>query len=80
MVDARDFRTDWVANGPMVPNLTPGDAILRLKLFQQMFEVASTYPVLEPLASSSILCSHVWSTASHTMSLIVLLLGNEITD
>jgi hypothetical protein len=38
VVDARDFRADWVTNGPMVPNLAPGDAIVRLKLFQQMFE------------------------------------------
>ena len=40
VVDARDFRADWVANGPMVPDLAPADAIVRLKLFQQMFEVS----------------------------------------
>lgn len=38
-MDARDFRADWVTNGPMIPNLTPAEAIVRLKLFQQMFEV-----------------------------------------
>jgi len=50
VVDARDFRADWVANGPMVPNLAPSDAIVRLKLFQQMFEVhpLSVSRVLNP--------------------------------
>lgn len=42
VVDARDFRADWVANGPMVPQLAPADAIIRLKLFQQMFEVGGS--------------------------------------
>ena len=38
VVDAREFRADWTANGPMVPNLAPADAVVRLKLFQQTFE------------------------------------------
>ena len=38
VVDARDFRADWMTNGPMVPNLLPADAVVRLKLFQQTFE------------------------------------------
>lgn len=41
MGDARDFRADWVANGPMVLGLSPADAVIRLKLFQQMFEVTA---------------------------------------
>lgn len=40
-IDARDFRADWVANGPMLPNLNPAEAVVRLKLFSQMFEVQS---------------------------------------
>ena len=39
MLDARDFRAEWLANGPSVPNLSPAEAVVRLKLFQQMFEV-----------------------------------------
>lgn len=39
VLDAKDFRADWVTNRPMVPNLAPADAIVRLKLFQQAFEV-----------------------------------------
>ena len=39
VVDAASFRTDWEANGPMVPGLDPMEAVDRLKKFQQMFEV-----------------------------------------
>lgn len=38
-VDARNFRSDWEASGPMVPNLAPLEAVERLKKFQQLFEV-----------------------------------------
>lgn len=41
VVDAREFRADWVANGPMVPSLAPADAVVRLKLFQPMFEASN---------------------------------------
>ena len=40
VVDAREFRADWVANGPMVSHLAPADAVVRLKLFQQIFEAS----------------------------------------
>ena len=38
-VDARSFRLDWEANGPMVPGLDPMAAQERLQKFQQTFEV-----------------------------------------
>ena len=38
-IDARNFRADWQASGPMVPNLAPLEAVERLKKFQQLFEV-----------------------------------------
>lgn len=37
--EARDFRADWLTNGPMVPDLLPLEAVVRLKAFEQMFEV-----------------------------------------
>ena len=37
--DAKSFRSDWQANGPMVPGLAPLEAVERLKKFQQMFDV-----------------------------------------
>ena len=39
VADAQEFRSDWEANGPMVPGLDPMDAVDRLKKFQLMFEV-----------------------------------------
>jgi dynein heavy chain len=41
--DAQAFRRDWEANGPMVPGLSPMEAVDRLKKFQQMFEVSSLH-------------------------------------
>ena len=43
VLDARDFRGDWLANGPSLPKLSPADAVVRLKLFQQMFEVRASW-------------------------------------
>ena len=37
--DAKAFRANWQANGPMVPGLAPLEAVERLKKFQQMFDV-----------------------------------------
>ena len=42
-VDARSFRLDWEANGPMVPGLDPMAAQERLQKFQQTFEVVSEW-------------------------------------
>ena len=39
--DAKAFRSDWQANGPMVPGLAPLEAVERLKKFQQMFDVSA---------------------------------------
>ena len=42
VVDARDFRADWLAKGPMAPNLTPTEAMLRLQKYKQQFEVSTS--------------------------------------
>lgn len=39
VADARSFRIEWEAHGPMVPGLDPMEAVDRLKKFQQPFEV-----------------------------------------
>eukprot|EP00217_Crustomastix_stigmatica_P013603 CAMPEP_0183798542 /NCGR_PEP_ID=MMETSP0803_2-20130417/19119_1 /TAXON_ID=195967 /ORGANISM="Crustomastix stigmata, Strain CCMP3273" /LENGTH=4519 /DNA_ID=CAMNT_0026043227 /DNA_START=42 /DNA_END=13598 /DNA_ORIENTATION=- len=36
--EAKSFRSDWEANGPMVPGLDPMDAVNRLKAMQALFE------------------------------------------
>ena len=38
VADARSFRIEWEAHGPMVPGLDPMQAVERLKKFQQPFE------------------------------------------
>ena len=37
--DARSFRIEWDAHGPMAPGLDPMEAEHRLKKFQPAFEV-----------------------------------------
>ena len=37
--DARSFRIEWDAHGPMAPGLDPMEAEQRLKKFQPAFEV-----------------------------------------
>jgi hypothetical protein len=37
--DARSFRIEWEAYGPMVAGLDPMEAVERLQKFQQPFEV-----------------------------------------
>lgn len=39
VVDAKAFRKDWEAHGPMVQGLDPLEAMERLRKYQQMFEV-----------------------------------------
>ena len=48
--DAKAFRSDWQANGPMVPGLAPLEAVERLKKFQQMFDVSALTSVQAALA------------------------------
>ncbi len=38
VADARSFRMEWEALGPMVPGLDPMQAVERLNKFQQPFE------------------------------------------
>ena len=58
-VDARNFRTDWEASGPMVPNLAPLEAVERLKKFQQLFEVSAA-PRRHHLAAAVKCCTGGW--------------------
>ena len=46
--DAKAFRADWQANGPMVPGLAPLEAVERLKKFQQMFDVSALLTAARP--------------------------------
>ena len=46
--DAKAFRADWQANGPMVPGLAPLEAVERLKKFQQMFDVSALPTAARP--------------------------------
>lgn len=39
VADARSFRLEWEAHGPMVAGLDPMEAVSRLNKFQQPFEV-----------------------------------------
>lgn len=39
VVDVRQFRADFVANGPMVPGLAPMEAVERLNRFKQEFQI-----------------------------------------
>lgn len=55
-VDARNFRTDWEANGPMVPNLAPLEAVERLKKFQQLFEVGAVEACVHACGIQTWLC------------------------
>ena len=50
--DAKAFRGDWQANGPMVPGLAPLEAVERLKKFQQMFDVRPSNKSLSDNAST----------------------------
>ena len=39
IVDAAEFRSDWDANGPMVPGVKPLDAVERLDQYKALFDV-----------------------------------------
>jgi dynein heavy chain len=39
VADAAEFRSDWDANGPMVPGVKPLEAIERLDQYKALFEV-----------------------------------------
>lgn len=42
VVDVVSFRADFEQNGPMLPGLTPSEAVDRLKKYQGLFEVGFT--------------------------------------
>ena len=54
VVDARDFRADWLEKGPMAPNLTPTEATLHLQKYKQQFEVSTSCQLT---SSASTMCS-----------------------